>query len=167
MTLSCKSHSYFLRACVNKCILIALVRYIKILTWLWGFRVKITNFSRLCCLSNPYRGRDLSTNNNNNNNNNNKNNKTKTKAKQVENDQKAFGVILESNSNNSLSSFWKAFESPCLSSWCCSCGWFPSSGRGCLFIPFSSFVLGSSGLLFLVSGWLAILALLRTSFSRP
>ena len=117
--ISCKSHSYFLRACVNKCILIALIRYIKILTWLWGVRVKITNFSRLCCLSNPYRGRDLSTNNNNNNNNN-KNNKTKTKAKQVENDQKAFGVILESNSNNSLSSFWKAFESPCLSSWCCS-----------------------------------------------
>ena len=35
------------------------VRYIKILTWLRGFRVKIANFSRLHCLAIP-RG-DLST----------------------------------------------------------------------------------------------------------
>ena len=38
---------------------IAHVRYIKILTWLWGFRVKIANFSRLHCLAIPRR--DLST----------------------------------------------------------------------------------------------------------
>ena len=35
------------------------VRYIKILTWLRGFRVKIANFSRLHCLAIPRR--DLST----------------------------------------------------------------------------------------------------------
>ena len=35
------------------------VRYIKILTWLQGFRVKIENFSRLNCLEIPRR--ELST----------------------------------------------------------------------------------------------------------
>ena len=38
---------------------IAHARYIKILTWLWGFRVKIANFSRLYCFAIPRR--DLST----------------------------------------------------------------------------------------------------------
>ena len=36
-----------------------LIRYVKILTWLRGFRVKIANFSRLHCLASPRR--DLST----------------------------------------------------------------------------------------------------------
>ena len=59
---------------------IAHVQYIKILTWLRGFRVKIANFSRLHCL--VILRRDLNT--------------KKTKPK-IEKWPESVGVVLESN----------------------------------------------------------------------